>query len=117
VDFCRRAAEAGYRIEYVPRVRAEHSGGHSVKQLPSARMKQYWYVSLLSYAAKHFRPWPYRGVCLAAVLSTVPRTVAGVVCERNLNPVVSNCKIIRLAVKRLVSRTQPAQRSRRTGKT
>ncbi len=108
VDFCRRAAEAGYRIEYVPQVRAEHLGGHSVKKLPSARMEQYWYVSLLSYAAKHFRPWPYRGVCLAAVLSTVPRTVAGIFREWNLNPVVSGCKIIRLAVKRLVSRTQPA---------
>ena len=32
VDFCRRAAEAGYRIEYVPQVRAEHLGGHSVKE-------------------------------------------------------------------------------------
>lgn len=108
VDFCRRAAGAGYRIEYVPQVRAEHLGGHSVRKLPSARMEQYWYVSLLSYAAKHFRPWPYRGVCLAAVLSTVPRTVAGIVREWNLNPVVSGYKIMRLAVKRLVSRTQPA---------
>ncbi|MBZ5672950.1 MAG: glycosyltransferase family 2 protein [Acidobacteriia bacterium] len=117
VDFCERAVRAGYRIEYVPQVRAEHLGGHSVRKLPSARMEQYWYVSLLSYAAKHFRPWPYRGVCLAAVLSTVPRAVAGIVRERNLNPVVSGCKIIRLAVKRLVSRTQPAQRSRRTENT
>jgi len=108
VDFCRRAAGAGFQIEYVPQVRAEHLGGHSVKKLSSARMEQYWYVSLLSYAAKHFRPWPYRGVCLAAVLSTVPRTVAGIFREWNLNPVVSGCKIIRLAVKRLVSRTQPA---------
>jgi GT2 family glycosyltransferase len=117
VDFCHRAADAGHQAQYVPQVRAEHLGGHSVRKLPSARMEQYWYVSLLSYAAKHYRPWPYRGVCLAAVLSTVPRTVAGVVRERNLNPVVSGCKIIRLAVRRLVSRTQPAQWSRRTGKT
>jgi GT2 family glycosyltransferase len=117
VDFCHRAADAGHQAQYVPQVRAEHLGGHSVRKLPSARMEQYWYVSLLSYAAKHYRPWPYRGVCLAAVLSTVPRTVAGIVRERNLNPVVSGCKIIRLAVRRLVSRTQPAQWSRRTGKT
>lgn len=117
VDFCERAVTEGYQIQYVPQVRAEHLGGHSVRKLPSARMELYWYVSLLSYAAKHFRPWPYRGVCLAAVLSTVPRTVAGIVRERNLNPVVSGCKIMRLAVERLVSRTQPAQRSRRTEKT
>jgi N-acetylglucosaminyl-diphospho-decaprenol L-rhamnosyltransferase len=116
VDFCARAAAAGYRIEFVPQVRAEHSGGHSVQKLPAARREEYWYVSLLTYAAKHFRPWPYRGVCLAAALSTVPRAVAGVVRERNLNPVVSCHKIMQLAARRLVSRTQPAQRSRRTGK-
>ena len=117
VDFCRRAADAGYRIEYVPGVQAQHLGGHSVKKLPAARMEEYWYVSLLTYAAKHFRPWPYRGVCLAAVLSSVPRAVVGMIRQQNLNPVVSSYKIIRLAVKRLVSRTQPAQWSRRTEKT
>jgi N-acetylglucosaminyl-diphospho-decaprenol L-rhamnosyltransferase len=117
VDFCRRAADAGYRIEYVPQVRAEHSGGHSVRTLPRTRTEEYWYGSLLTYAAKHFRPWPYRGVCLAAVLSTVPRTVAGMIREQNLNPVVSCQKIMRLAVRRLVSRTQPAQWSGRTEKT
>ena len=116
VDFCLRAMRAGYRIEYVPQVQAEHTGGHSFKKLPAARMEQYWYDSLLRYAAKHFRPWPYRGVCLAAVLSTVPRTIAGMIRERNLNPVVSCCKIIRLAVRRLVSRTRPAQSSERTEK-
>ena len=117
VDFCRRATHAGYHIQYVPGVRAEHSGGHSIKKLPRSRMEQYWYGSLLRYAAKHFRPWPYRGVCLAAVLSTVPRTVAGIIRERNLNPVVSWYKILALVVKRLVSRTLPAQWSGRTEKT
>lgn len=116
VDFCLRAMRAGYRIEYVPQVQAEHTGGHSFKKLPAARMEQYWYDSLLRYAAKHFRPWPYRGVCLAAVLSTVPRAVAGIIREQNLNPVVSGCKIIRLAVRRLVSRTRPAQSSESTEK-
>jgi len=115
VDFCRRAMDGGYRIQYVPEVRAEHAGGHSVKKLPTSRMEEYWYGSLLTYAAKHFRPWSYRGVCLAAVLSTVPRTIAGMIRERSLNPVVSCCKIIRLALKRMVSRT-PAQWSGRIGK-
>jgi N-acetylglucosaminyl-diphospho-decaprenol L-rhamnosyltransferase len=104
VDFCRRAVDAGYRIEYVPEVKAAHSGGHSVQKLPPARMEEYWYASLLTYAAKHFRPGPYRAVCLAAVLSAVPRSVAGLIRGRSLNPVVSCCKIIQLAVKRLVSR-------------
>jgi N-acetylglucosaminyl-diphospho-decaprenol L-rhamnosyltransferase len=117
VDFCRRAVQAGYRIEYVPRVRAEHSGGHSVRKIPSAHMEEYWYDSLLRYAAKHFRPWPYRGVCLAAVLSTVPRAVAGMIREQNLNPVVSCVQIMRLAVRRLVSRVRPEQWSGRTEKT
>jgi hypothetical protein len=106
VDFCRRAVDAGYRIEYVPQVRAEHTGGHSVGKLPSARRQEYWYDSLLRYAAKHFRPWPYRGICMAAVFGMVPRTVAGMIREHNLNPVVSFFKITRFAGKRLVSRSQ-----------
>jgi GT2 family glycosyltransferase len=117
VDFCRRAADGGYRTQYLPQVRAEHLGGHSVRKMGAARMEECWYVSLLTYAAKHFRPWPYRGVCLAAVLSAVPRTVIGIFREQSLNPVVSCHKIIRLAVRRLVSRTRPAQWSGRTGKT
>jgi N-acetylglucosaminyl-diphospho-decaprenol L-rhamnosyltransferase len=116
VDFCRRAALAGYRIQYVPQVRAEHLGGHSIRKLPSGRKEVYWYVSLLTYGAKHFRPWPYRGICLAAVLSVVPRTIAGIFREQNLNPVVSCVQIMRLAVRRLVSRVRPAQWSGHTGK-
>jgi len=117
VDFCRRAAAAGYRIEYLPQVRAEHLGGHSVKKMGAGRMEERWYASLLTYAAKHFGPWPYRGVCLAAVLSAIPRTVVGVIRGQSLNPVVSCHKIIRLAVRRLVSRIPPAQWSGRTEKT
>ena len=116
VDFCLRAAEAGYRIQYVPQVQAEHRGGHSVRKLPAARKEVYWYDSLLRYGAKHFRPWPYRGTCLVAVVSTVPRTIAGMFREQNLNPVVSCVQIMRLAVRRLVSGVRPAQWSGRTEK-
>jgi GT2 family glycosyltransferase len=108
VDFCLRAAEAGFQIQYVPQVQAEHRGGHSVGKLPAARKEVYWYDSLLTYGAKHFRPWPYRGVCLVAVLSTVPRAIAGIFREQNLNPVVSCVRLMRLAVKRLVSGVRPA---------
>jgi len=116
VDFCRRAVDAGYLIQYVPHVRAEHSGGHSVGNLPSARKELYWYDSLLTYGAKHFRPWSYRGICLVAMLSTVPRTIAGIFREQNLNPVVSCVQIMRLAVRRLASGVRPAQWSKRTQK-
>jgi N-acetylglucosaminyl-diphospho-decaprenol L-rhamnosyltransferase len=116
VDFCLRAAEAGYGIQYVPQVQGEHRGGHSVRKLPAARKEVYWYDSLLTYGAKHFRPWPYRGICLVAVLSTVPRAIAGMFREQNLNPVVSCVQIMRLAVRRLVSGVRPAQWSGRTEK-
>ena len=116
VDLCQRATVAGYRVEYVPRVRAEHLGGHSVRKLSSSSMEVYWYDSLLRYGAKHFRPWPYRGVCLAAVLSTVPRTIAGMFREQSLNPVVSCVQIMRLAVKRLLCGVRPAQPSGRAEK-
>jgi len=105
VDFCRRAVDSGYRIQYVPQVRAEHTGGHSVKKLPALRMQEYWYDSLIRYAGKHFRPWQYWGVCLAAVFGTVPRMVAGMIREKNFNPVVSYFKIMWFAGKRLVLRS------------
>ena len=104
VDFCRRAVHAGYRIEYVPQVQAEHTGGHSVKKLPAARMQVYWYDSLLRYAAKHFRSVSYRGVCVAAVLGTVPRAVLGMIRERSLEPAFICNKTMRLVGKCLVAR-------------
>jgi N-acetylglucosaminyl-diphospho-decaprenol L-rhamnosyltransferase len=113
VDFCRRAIQAGYRIEYVPEVRAEHIGGHSINKLSPSRREAYWYGSLLTYAAKHFGPLEYRGVCLAAMLSSIPRMVVGMIRERSLRPVVRSFKIIRLAGRRLLSRPAPPQRSGR----
>ena len=104
VDFCLRASKAGYRIEYVPKVQAEHTGGHSVGKLDRARRQVYWYDSLLRYAAKHYGNFGYRGVCLAAGVSSVPRTVAGMIQERSLSPVVSCFKILYLTGRRLVSR-------------
>ena len=111
VDFCRRAMDSGYRIEYVPPVRAEHTGGHSVKKLPPIRMQEYWYDSLIRYAGKHFRPWQYRAVCLAAVFGTVPRMAAGMIREKNLKPAVSFFKIMRFAGKRLVLRSSGTPQS------
>jgi N-acetylglucosaminyl-diphospho-decaprenol L-rhamnosyltransferase len=97
VDFCRRAVSAGYQIAYVPGVAARHRGGHSVAQIPAGRRASYWCASLLRYAAKHFGPWTFRGICAAVVLSSVPRMVAGVIRERTLSSAVSYLKIMRFA--------------------
>ena len=103
VDFCRRAVDAGYEIAYAPSVVARHKGGHSVTRISSERRASYWCVSLLTYAAKHFRPWAFRGVCAAVVFSSVPRMVAGMISERTLSSVVTYCNIMRFAGLCLVS--------------
>lgn len=103
VDFCRRAAQAGYRIEYIPAAAAEHLGGHSVYQIPEGCRLRYWCASLLRYASKYFGSTAYRGVCLAVLLTSVPRTVAGMMRERSLTPILSCINIVGFAVRRLVS--------------
>jgi len=103
VDFCRRAVDAGYEIAYAPSVVARHKGGHSVSRISAERRASYWCVSLLTYAAKHFRPWAFRGICAAVVLSSVPRMVAGMISERTLSSVVTYCNIMRFAGLCLVS--------------
>lgn len=108
VDFCRRAAEAGYRIEYVPCAVASHAGGHSVNRLPPGCQRLFWCVSLLAYAAKHFRTIGYRGVCAAVVLSSVPRMVAGMIRDRSLTPIKDYSKIVRIAGLCLLSPRQNA---------
>jgi GT2 family glycosyltransferase len=103
VDFCRRAVDAGYQIAYVPSVTARHRGGHSVSRISSQRRASYWCVSLLTYAAKHFGPGAFRGICAAVVLSSIPRMVAGMISERTLSSVVTYCNIMRFAGLCLVS--------------
>jgi len=97
VDFCRRAFATGYRIQYEPAAAASHEGGHSVSRIPPGQRTQYWCVSLLRYAGKHFRPWAFRGISAAVVLSSVPRMVAGMIWERSLSPFVAYFKIMRFA--------------------
>ena len=103
VDFCRRALDAGYQIAYVPSVTARHQGGHSVNRISSQRRASYWCVSLLTYAAKHFSPAAFRGICAAVVLGSVPRMVARMISERTLSSVVTYCNIMRFAGLCLVS--------------
>jgi N-acetylglucosaminyl-diphospho-decaprenol L-rhamnosyltransferase len=61
VDFCKRARDLGLKIRYVPRVTARHQGGHSIAGLDWECREVYWYVSLLKYASKHFRPRAFGG--------------------------------------------------------
>jgi GT2 family glycosyltransferase len=82
VDFCRRMAAAGFLSYYVPEAVAKHTGGHSIPRLSVEMRHFYWYRSLLHYAAKHFRPLPFRAVCLAVVSGSVLRAVAESVAGR-----------------------------------
>jgi hypothetical protein len=107
VDFCRRAVDKGYGIEYVPAVKAEHVGGHSVSRIPEGCRAVYWCASLLKYASKHFRSLGYRGICMAVVLTSWPRAVAGMIRTRSFTPIKACIQIVGSAGWRLVS----AQRS------
>lgn len=106
VDFCLRAAEAGYKIQYVPQVEAEHAGGHSIAGLRSGCRQRFWCASLLRYAAKHFSPFAYRGLCLAVAVTSVPRAVAGMIRECSLSPLLSSISVIWFATGCFVSSRQ-----------
>jgi GT2 family glycosyltransferase len=103
VDFCKRASDSGYRIEYMPSVRATHQGGHSVGRIPAVCRALYWCVSLTKYASKHFQSAGFRAVCLAVVLSSFPRMVARMIQDRSLQSVAIYSKIVRFAGLCLVS--------------
>ncbi len=75
VDFCRRARDAGYRIEYAPDAQARHWGAHSIQKIPSKSQGRYWYGSLLKYVEKHYRPITFRAVCCSVVLGSLLRSV------------------------------------------
>jgi len=103
VDFCRRAVDSGYRIEYVPGVVASHAGAHSIRDLSPGCRAWYWCVSLLRYAAKHFRGSGFRAVCAAVLFSSVPRMFAGIIRERSISPIAAYCKVVWFAGRCLVS--------------
>jgi N-acetylglucosaminyl-diphospho-decaprenol L-rhamnosyltransferase len=103
VDFCHRALDAGYRIEYVPAVAAVHEGGHSVGRVPAGHRAVYWCVSLLRYSGKYFHPIAFRGICLGVVLSSIPRMAAGMIAAWSFSPVITYLKIMRYAGNCLLS--------------
>jgi GT2 family glycosyltransferase len=103
VDFCKRARDLGLKIRYVPHVTARHHGGHSIARLDWSCRESYWYVSLLKYASKHFRPLGYRGVTAAVMLGSMCRTVVEMVRRRSFRPIGVYGKISCLAGRSLMS--------------
>jgi N-acetylglucosaminyl-diphospho-decaprenol L-rhamnosyltransferase len=77
VDFLRRLNQAGLGTMWIPEARASHYGGHSIAGLPSSTRRQYWYDSLLRYAAKHFGPVSLRLVSASVLLGCAIRSVTG----------------------------------------
>ncbi|HTB18492.1 MAG TPA: glycosyltransferase family 2 protein [Bryobacteraceae bacterium] len=103
VDFCKRVRDLGLKIQYVPGVTAVHQGGHSIAGLDWRCREVYWYVSLLRYASKHFRPRAFRWVSAAVVLGSLLRTAIGVMTQRSFRPITVYGSIGRLAGRSLIS--------------
>ena len=103
VDFCKRARDLGLKIQYVSEVEALHRGGHSIASLDWSCREVYWYVSLLRYASKHFRPRAFRWVSAAVVLGSLFRTAVGVMSQRSFRPVRVYARLGRLAARSLLS--------------
>lgn len=69
VDFCRRLALRGWRIRYLPEVRARHAGGASIRKMRELDREVQWYVSLLRYSAAAFGVFGRLGVAVAVALA------------------------------------------------
>lgn len=97
VDLCKRAAESGYKVRYVPSAVAVHAGGHSVQQLGCLNRWTYWYGTLLWYSARHFRPMAIRAVSGAVMLGVLLRAIAGIMGFRSGGSMAAAVRVWRLA--------------------
>ena len=97
VDFEKRARDLGLKIAYVPEAIARHRGGHSIAGLNWGCREVCWYVSLLRYASKHFRPYACRGVSTAVMLGSLFRAAIGMIRWRSVRPVKVYAKVMRIA--------------------
>jgi N-acetylglucosaminyl-diphospho-decaprenol L-rhamnosyltransferase len=97
VDFCRRVADRGYHLYYVPEAVAKHTGAHSIRRLTVEMRRVYWYCGLLRYAARHFSPTAFRAVCLAVVMGSIPRSIAESLLDRSLEPLAAYGKVVGFA--------------------
>ena len=107
VDFTKRAHDLGLKIQYVPEVIARHRGGHSIAGMDWGCRELYWYVSLLKYASKHFRPYACRGVSATVVLGAMFRALLGVVRWRSLRPITVYTSVAQVGGRCLVSGRVP----------
>ncbi|MBY0372427.1 MAG: glycosyltransferase [Bryobacteraceae bacterium] len=98
VDFCQRLQSAGWSIRYEPRAHASHSGGHSVNKLTWACKQQFWYGSLLKYAAKHFGWWELRLVALAILIAFPLRCSVEMFHNFSVKPLRTCAKVAGLAL-------------------
>ncbi len=103
VDFCKRIRNLGLKIEYVPQTIARHRGGHSIAELDWGCRQVYWYVSLLRYASKHFRPFTFRGVSAAVVLGSMFRAVAEMLRRGSIRPLKVYATIAKIAGLSMIS--------------
>lgn len=101
VDFLKRAADMGYSAWYFPRAEARHCGAHSVGRISGEYRKLFWYVSLLRYAAKHFRSLGFRAVCSAVAVGRVMAVAAGIFGKRDYIEV--DLRVLRMAVSSLLA--------------
>ena len=97
VDFCRRAADVGDLLYYVPTAVAKHTGGHSIPQISVELRRIYWYRSLLRYAAGRFRPISFRTISLAVVAGSTLRAILESAGQRSLKPLAALRGVVRLA--------------------
>lgn len=104
VDFCRRVADRGYLLYYVPQAVARHAGAHSISALAAGMRHVYWYQNLLRYVAKHFRRAGVRTVCVAVITGSCLRAPVESVLERSLQPLATYGRVVRLALRILSGR-------------
>jgi hypothetical protein len=107
VDFCRRAHDAGYKAIYDPAVKGRHQGGHSIGSLPGEYRELYWYVSLLRYAVKHYRPAAFRAVSAAVAPGALLRAIISLFAGRGAAVAAAYCKVAWFAGGCLVSGRLP----------
>ena len=97
VDFCKRLRDHGYYVYYEPSAVATHQGGHSIRKILLEKREIYWYGGLLKYGSKHFNSVSSRLLCLAVIIGSLLRMIAGIVCQGNSKPIKVFSPVIRLA--------------------
>ncbi len=108
VDFCKRAAETGYNVCYVPSAVAVHAGGYSVRRLSTASRWTYWYGTLLWYSARHFRPAAVRAVSGAVMLGVLLRAVPACISSGAASSAAVAASVLKLAGRYLWSAERSA---------